>query len=314
MDHSIENIASSPTSPAAHPSDPSANWTVGTWEPVAESVWVMAVEPAGVNIGLIVGTDHVMLVDTGASPAQGRAIAESAREFIGRPVDRVVITHGHWDHFHGLAGIQGATSYGHEQLLLDLEVATADPQSPGGLVGPTHPFALVRAADLGGLRVEMLHFGPAHTQGDVLVNIPARKVWFIGDLIETNGDVAISTESNVEKWPMALDGVLGGADDTTVYVPGHGPVGGTAQVFEHRANISMLYGSGEALVNRGVRLAQALAAIDTPIGEDGTPHPGASEWEWPFGPDTIKAALPLVYAELAGHGQVPRTKLPLIKL
>lgn len=311
MDHSIDNTSPSPVNDS--PTSRAENWTLGTWQPVAENIWVMTVEPATVNIGLIVGTEHVMLVDTGASPDHGRAIAESARDLVGRPVDRVVITHGHWDHFHGLAGIENAESYGHEQLLADLDSAASDPQTPAGIVAPTHPFALVRAIDLGELRVEMLHFGPAHTQGDVLVNVPSRKVWFTGDLVETNGDVNISTESTIEKWPMALDGILGGADETTIFVPGHGPVAGTVEVFEHRAHISMLYGAGEALVNRGVRLQQALAAIDSPTLDDGTPHPGASEWEWPFGPAAITAALPLVYAELAGHGQVPRTKLPLIR-
>ena len=273
----------------------------------------MVAEPAVVNVGLVVGSEHALLVDTGSSPAQGRAIAESAGDLVGRAVDRVAITHGHWDHFHGLAGIEGAESYGHEQLLTDLAAAQQDPEMAADLVPVTHPFSLVRAIDLGGLRVEMLHFGPAHTQGDVLVNVPARKVWFTGDLVETSGDVQISAESTVEKWPMALDGILGGADETTIFVPGHGPLAGTVEVFEHRAHISMLYGAGEALVNRGVRLEQAMAAIDTPVLADGSPHPGASEWEWPFGPDAIKGALPLVYAELAGHGQVPRTKLPLIR-
>ena len=302
------------TAPAApRPTLPSDDWSLGTWQPVAQDVWMMTVEPATVNIGLVVGTEHVLLIDTGCCPDHGRAIAESARELVGRPVDRVAITHGHWDHFHGLAGIEGAESFGHEQLVADVAAAADDPDQRTDLVAPTHPFALVRALDLGGLRVEMLHFGPAHTQGDVMISVPSRKVWFTGDLVETSGDVEIGPESTVEKWPMALDGILGGADDTTVYVPGHGRPAGTVDVFEQRANISMLYGAGEALVNRGVRLAQAMAAIDTPLLDDGTAHPGASEWEWPFGPATIKGALPLVYAELAGHGQVPRTKLPLIR-
>ncbi|MGA4669663.1 MBL fold metallo-hydrolase [Propionibacteriaceae bacterium Y1923] len=287
-------------------------WTTGTWQPVADDIWVMACEPAGVNIGLVVGSEHVLLVDAGSSPEHGRAIAESARELVGRPVDRVVITHGHWDHFHGLAGIPDAESYGHEQLLADLEQARSQPGTPAGLVPPSQPFSLVHALDLGGLRVELLHFGPAHTQGDVLVQVPARRVWFTGDLLETSGDPQVGPESTIEKWPMALDGILGGADETSVFVPGHGPVATHLQVFEQRAHISTLYGSAEALVNRGVRLEQALEAIDTPTLPDGSPHPGASEWEWYFSPDTVKAALPLLYAELAGHGQVPRTKLPLI--
>ena len=237
---------------------PSRSTSQGQWQQVAEDVWTMACEPAGVNVGLVAGTEHVLLVDTGSTPDQGRAIAESARELLGRPVDRVVVTHEHWDHYWGLAGIEGAESYGHESLLDALDAPRGPLQELGltrdDLAVPTNPFALVRALDLGGLRVEMLHFGPAHTQGDVLVWIPARQVWFTGDLVETSGDPSVGEESTIEKWPMALDGILGGATDETVYVPGHGPLARNVEVFEQRANISMLYGAAESLVNRGVRL------------------------------------------------------------
>ena len=276
--------------------NPPGATSIGVWQPVAEKVWVMACEPENVNIGLVAGTEHVLLVDTGSTPEQGRAIAESAHALLGRPVDRVVVTHAHYDHLNGLAGIDGVESHGHESLGEAL----------------THPLALVRALDLGDLRVEMVHFGPAHTRGDVMVSVPARGVWFTGDLVETAGDVQVDETSSIETWPTALDGILGGANDQTVFVPGHGPVATRAEVFEQRANISMLYGSGESLVNRGVRLEQALEALDTPLLPDGHRHPGASEWEWPFGIATIRAALPRVYAELAAHGQVPKTRLPLL--
>lgn len=296
-------------------------FSLGTWTPVADNVWVMACEPAGVNIGLVVGTDQVLVIDTGSSPEQGRQIASSVRDLLGRGVDHVVITHAHWDHLWGLAGFDGVTSHAHESVESSLEDVRGEAFAElraklnvdaDELVAPSNPLSLVRALDLGDLRVELLHFGPAHTRGDLLVSIPSRKVWFTGDLLEMGADPQFGDESSIESWPMALDGILGGASDEHKFVPGHGRVASRMDVFEQRANISMLYGAGEQLVRRGIRLDAALDAVDKPLDEDDNPRPAASEWEWPFSAETVKSALPKVYAELAAHGMTPKTQLPLL--
>lgn len=292
--------------------------SLGTWTPVADNVWTMRCEPEGVNIGLVAGTNEVLVIDTGSSPEQGRAIAASVEELLGRGVDHVVITHADYDHFFGLAGFGEVTSHAHESLetALESQQVRADAKRLGldvaDLAVPNRTLSLVRALDLGEMRVEILHFGPAHTQGDLLVSVPQHRVLFTGDLVETSGDPQFSDASSIESWPAALDGVLGGANDETVYVPGHGPVTNRMGVFETRANVSMLFGAGEQLVRRGVRLETALAALDAPVDAEGNVHPGASEWEWPFSTETIRAALPKVYAELAGHGLTPKTQLPLL--
>ena len=286
------------------------------WRPVTDKIWVSVAQPASVNIGLVAGDDHVMMIDTGSTPEQGRQLAASAAELLGREVDRVVVTHAHYDHFFGLAGVAGAQSFGHEALI---EALSSDDTargcenlgiSPDHLVAPSDPFSLVHALDLGNLRVEFLHFGPAHTQADVLVHVPSEGVWFTGDLVETDGDIQVGTDSSVQSWPIALDGILGAADNSTIYVPGHGPVTNRIGVYEQRTNIGILYGSAEGLVRRGVKLETALAALDNP-GTPEAPHPGASEWDWPFSTDTVRQALPKLYDELAAKGQVPRTQLPI---
>ena len=296
-------------------------FSLGTWTPVTDNVWVMACDPAGVNIGLVAGSDQVLVIDTGSSPEQGRQIAASVRDLLGRGVDHVVITHAHWDHLWGLAGFEGVTSHAHESVESGLEDARGEAMAElraklnvdaDELVAPSNPLSLVRALDLGDLRVELLHFGPAHTRGDLLVSIPSRKVWFTGDLLEMGADPQFGDESSIESWPMALDGILGGASDEHKFVPGHGRVASRMDVFEQRANISMLYGAGEQLVRRGIRLDAALDAVDKPLDEDDNPRPAASEWEWPFSAETVKSALPKVYAELAAHGMTPKTQLPLL--
>lgn len=269
----------------------------GPWRRLTDRTWVATCQPAGVNVGLVVGDDHVLLVDTGSHPDQGRDLTASAAEVAGRAVDRVVVTHWHWDHWFGLSGVDAELSIGHEALdgVRDHEDFVADAQERG--VEPSLPSRLITLAaalDLGGVRAEVVHFGPAHTAGDLAVIVPGENVVFAGDLLEQGADPAFGHDSGVGTWPAFLDGILGASNDDTQFVPGHGEVVDRFFVFRQRAEIAMLFTEGERLARAGTKLTDAYAAT-----------------EWPFSQATVDAALDLVYAELAAKGIEPRTHLPM---
>jgi glyoxylase-like metal-dependent hydrolase (beta-lactamase superfamily II) len=275
-------------------------FSVGTFAPVADGVFVAVAEPAAVNIGLVVGPSGALVVDTGSSPAQGAAIREAAETFSGVPVTGVLVTHWHYDHLFGLAGFAGVQSWGHEGLAARLETqetaqAAADlAVDASGLVAPVHGFSLARVLDAGGRRVEALHFGPAHTDTDVVAYVPDADLIFAGDLLESAGPPAFGADSHLKDWPSAVDGMLGLVNEHTVLVPGHGPVMDRLAGFQQRAEISAVYGQVEYLIRQGIRIEQAY-----------------ERGEWPFEEATIRGVLPLAYAELAANGVVPRTQLPL---
>ena len=52
--------------------EPAAATLEGPWHEVRSGVYVAVAEPESVNLGLIVGSQHTLLVDTGSSP--GRAL------------------------------------------------------------------------------------------------------------------------------------------------------------------------------------------------------------------------------------------------
>ncbi|MFT4108347.1 MBL fold metallo-hydrolase [Propionicimonas sp.] len=276
-------------------------FSVGEFLPVAEGVLVAVAEPAAVNIGLVVGPSGCLVIDTGSSPEQGALIRERAEQAAGVPVLAAVVTHWHHDHFFGLAGFADLPGYAHESVAEWLghaecrRDATEVGVDPNALVAPSHPFSLARVIDVGGRRVEIVHFGRGHTDGDVVAFVPDAGVIFTGDLLESAGPPAFGADCHLKEWPSAVDGVLGLVAEETVLVPGHGPAMDRLAAFTQRAEISGLYGQVEYLVARGVNREDAY-----------------EQGEWPFDEQTVRAVLPLAYAQLADEGKVPRTQLPLV--
>ncbi len=275
-------------------------FSVGEFTPVADGVFVAVAEPAGVNIGLVVGASGCLVVDTGSSPEQGAEIRRAAEKLAGVPVVGVLATHWHYDHLFGLAAFTDVPSYAHETVAAWLERPECREAAAGlgvevtALTAPTETFSLAKVIDVGGRRVEAVHFGRGHTDGDLVVIVPDASLIFTGDLLESAGPPAFGEDCHLREWPSAVDGILGLVAEQTVLVPGHGAPMDRLAAFTQRAEISGLYGQAEYLVSQGVRLDDAYGA-----------------GEWPFDEATVRAVLPLLYAQLAAEGKTPRTQLPL---
>lgn len=278
--------------------------SIGAWRSVSPAIHLCVLQPHGVSVGLVAGEQRAALIDCGSTPEQGATLLERARDLVEVPVSHVVVTHPHHDHWFGLAGMAEVTSIAHEDLLRDPEAEVLDAAAAIGLSrlpAPDETFSLARSLDLGGVRLEMLHLGPAHTRADIVVVVPGEDVIFMGDLIESAGDPQFGPASDIGSWPKVLDDALGASTEATRFVPGHAPAGGKELTvdrefcFRQRAEIAMVQGTIEGLVYRGVTLDNAL---------------GSSEW--PFDEDTMRVALPLAYRKLAEKGVEPRRHLPLV--
>ena len=278
--------------------------SIGAWRSVSPAVHLCVLQPHGVSVGLVAGEQRAALIDCGSTPEQGATLLERARDLVEVPVSHVVVTHPHHDHWFGLAGMAEVTSIAHEDLLRDPEAEVLDAAAAIGLSrlpAPDETFSLARSLDLGGVRLEMLHLGPAHTRADIVVVVPGEDVIFMGDLVESAGDPQFGPASDIGSWPKVLDDALGASTEATRFVPGHAPAGGEELTvdrefcFRQRAEIAMIQGTIEGLVYRGVTLENALGSA-----------------EWPFDEDTMRVALPLAYRRLAEKGVEPRRHLPLV--
>ena len=155
----------------------STNPEIPQWFALTPRVWTTSVVPVSVTCGLVAGEDHVLLSEAGSTPEQGHTLAMSAARMLGRPVDRIVVTHHHYDHSGGLPGITDAEVWMHEAALAHCPDLHVD-----------HPVSLMAYVNLGGLGAEVIHPGPAHTDGDLIVIVRDEKITFVGDLVETAGE------------------------------------------------------------------------------------------------------------------------------
>jgi quinoprotein relay system zinc metallohydrolase 2 len=186
------------------------------------------------NLGFIVGERAVAVVDTGGSVAVGRRLLAAVRRVTALPVAYVINTHVHFDHLLGNAAFRGkgTQAVGHAGLAAALaegqgyfrehfaaELAGEPPErtlaAPGIAVAVGRPLAL----DLGGRRLTLTAFAPAHTRTDLTVLDGQSGTLFAGDLVAAQRTPAL--DASLKGWLAALD--LLQALPAARVVPGHGP-------------------------------------------------------------------------------------------
>jgi cyclase len=198
------------------------------------------------NSGLI-ARGGGLVVDTFWDLPRTRSLLDHYARVHPAPPRRVVNTHHNGDHCWGNQLCAGAEIIGHvhcaEAMARDITpetmhyLATADPPLPGlerfaealraydfrgvTITPPTVTFEQSMSLDLDGLRVDIVHVGPAHTPGDAIVHLPERGILFGGDVL-WSGCTPIGWEGTYAQWFAALDRVIALAPD--VVVPGHGPL------------------------------------------------------------------------------------------
>lgn len=219
-------------------------FALGAWQEVAPGIYRAVAEPESVNLGLVVGTEAALLVDTGSSPEQGRAVRASVATVTDRPLTYVVVTHWHFDHAFGLAAFADLATVGHDSVRGRLAGAEAAAEAerlgvdPNELATPGRELAVAAAYELGERRVEVAHIGRGHTDGDLVVVVPDADVVFAGDLVESAGAPSFGPDSVRDEWAGTLDGLVGLMTERTLAVPGHGDPVDRLFVFTQRGEVA----------------------------------------------------------------------------
>jgi glyoxylase-like metal-dependent hydrolase (beta-lactamase superfamily II) len=274
--------------PAGGASRPGAR----AWREIADRVFVRRYVDFNVTIGLIVGDNGCLLVDTRSSERQGRELMEEINWLTSVEIT-VVNTHHHYDHTFGNHAFEASEIWGHERCATRLRedsrttqyaLAAAMPEVAAEYVDTviTPPLRTFRDGvdlQLGNRKVRLVHLGRGHTDNDVVVAVPDAHVLFAGDLVEQGGPPSFEDSYPLD-WPGTLGRMLDMVDGAVV--PGHGEPVGKAFVEGQLADLSAL-----AQLARRVRFDGGSVSDALPL----SPFPAAA----------ARNAMVRAFAQLAGE-------------
>lgn len=226
-----------------------------TWEQLRDSVW--AAMGDGGNALVVRAGAAALLVDT-KYPGIARALRREA-EAHGAPVTMVINTHHHADHTGGNVAFTGdvpvlAHDAAGERVAAQIDrlrqMAQSGPAQLGRNRGdhervareaaelaeradslgtetfvPTRPITrFPHEVRIGDITLELHHFGPGHTDNDVVVRVSSLGVLHAGDLLFNNLHPFFDSTGGVtcRGWIECVRRTISLCDERTMVVPGHG--------------------------------------------------------------------------------------------
>jgi len=211
------------------------------------------------NIGIVGGTEAVLVIDTGIGPANATEVLEFATDYAHGRRLYLTTTHFHPEHAFGAQVFTGHATFlinraqaddlttkgpGYLQMFRGLGPSVARRLDGVELTSPDLVYDDAHDLDLGGRVVTLRATGRAHSRGDQVVTVPDAGVLFTGDLVEA-GQFAIfpwfpphDTDVSGIRWIEVLARLT--AQTPKVVVPGHGDIGGLQLLTDVRAYLEML--------------------------------------------------------------------------
>lgn len=194
------------------------------------------------NLSFIVTDEGVVVVNAGAAYVLAEALHAEIKRITDQPVVLVINENGQG---HAMLGNtywagQNVPILAHEDAAAEFEergydildrmkVYNRDKSAKTEVTLPTETFEDSYDASRGGVRIEVLHLGPAHSPGDISVWLPDEKLVIAGDMAFHERLLPIFDDTDTAGWLETWD--EGFEPLGALYViPGHGHPTNMAQV------------------------------------------------------------------------------------
>ena len=259
------------------------------------------------NIGIIVGDRATLVVDSGLGPRNGAQVHRMARTLAGDRQLLLTLTHFHPEHGFGAQAFRDAiilynrTQHGEFQQkagsyleqFRGLGEAISKELEGVELITPHVIYDGNADLDLGGKRVQLRSWGPAHSRGDQVVFLPEEQVLFTGDLVENRFYPIFpfippyDVDVDGHNWLRVIEHLQ--ALVPRIVVPGHGELGDASLLTTTSAYLTLLRSETERLVGEG-RAADEIIGTLIPQLAQRYPDWDASEpWRVAMGVQTFLA-------------------------
>ena len=199
---------------------------------------VYMLEGQGGNIGISIGNDGVIMIDSQFARLTPK-ILEAVKALSDKPIKLLLNTHWHGDHTGGNENIEklGTTIIAHNNVFKRLNDASKDGKDKTGL--PLISFNDELSLHINGELVLVFHVENAHTDGDSMLYFTESNVLHTGDTFfsERYPYIDLNSGGSVDGYINAVKKALILIDDETKIIPGHGKLSTKA---DYKSFLNML--------------------------------------------------------------------------
>lgn len=150
---------------------------------------------SGANCAFIVGDREVYVIDAKMTDQSAKDMIGAIKKTTDKTIEHLIITHSDGDHVNGMPGFpEDINIISHNNAAEDIKEANES----GGVKIPLPGITFLNQLKLhsGDLEIILSYFGPAHTDGDIVIYIPDDNIAIIGDLFFKGMDPLIHEHKN----------------------------------------------------------------------------------------------------------------------
>lgn len=206
-------------------------------------------QPGFTTVSLfVVGNDGVLIADGQGSPAATQKLLDEIAKVTPKPVKWYIVGSDHGDHTAGNSVLPKDITY------------IVSPASRAQMKLPVPPMTGDRQTiDAGGIEVQAVFAGRAHTGGDLLVYLPKQRILFMSE-VYLNRVFPAMRSAYPSEWVTVIDKAL--EMDVERFVPGHGfieePRASREELIEYRQAMRYVIGEVNRLRQLGLPADEAV--------------------------------------------------------